>query len=318
MSSTLILNYNGLIQSYGESSDYTKRHTNTEPTKSSCIGMIAAAFGIKRENEEIIQMLSKLRFGVRVDREGQLLEDYQTAAYDQTQYKIFSKILPTANDPNYQINEHNIMSGVSWNDYLCARWNKQYKGYKNPKEEYNKITNFNFKKEYLTNAKFTIAISCKSRELLEVIEKALKAPKFPLYFGRKCCPVTPDLVVGIVDKDLEDALMTEGFADDNTSEIFRVVRDAKPNEYGQLVKDKPISFDKHKREYSYRHVIEEFIEAKPDKQSPLKKRFLMQSNSASERSIGTESYHDALNIFEDLDKDIRNPVITHDAMEIFD
>lgn len=53
--------------------------TNREPTKSGVIGLLAAALGLRRDESEGLARLTGLRFGVRVEREGQLLVDYHTA-----------------------------------------------------------------------------------------------------------------------------------------------------------------------------------------------------------------------------------------------
>lgn len=75
--STLLLRLSGPLQSWGYDSKFETRRTNREPTKSGVIGMIAAALGRKRN--EPLDDLVQLRFGVRVDKEGELLHDYHTA-----------------------------------------------------------------------------------------------------------------------------------------------------------------------------------------------------------------------------------------------
>jgi CRISPR system Cascade subunit CasD len=55
------------------------RDTGLEPSKSGVIGLLCAAFGIDREDDEGLRPLASLRMGVRVDREGSLQVDYHTA-----------------------------------------------------------------------------------------------------------------------------------------------------------------------------------------------------------------------------------------------
>lgn len=75
--STLLLRFAAPLQSWGVDSKYeNRRGTERAPTKSGVIGLIAAALGRKRN--ESVEDLYELRFGVRVDREGELLRDYQT------------------------------------------------------------------------------------------------------------------------------------------------------------------------------------------------------------------------------------------------
>jgi CRISPR system Cascade subunit CasD len=73
---TLILRLEGNMQSYGFASSFTHRGTHDSPTKSAVIGMIAAAAGLRRH--ENITELTKLKFGVRIDKPGSITTDYQT------------------------------------------------------------------------------------------------------------------------------------------------------------------------------------------------------------------------------------------------
>jgi CRISPR system Cascade subunit CasD len=50
-----------------------------EPSKSGVLGLLCAALGIDREDDEGLQPLTSLRMGVRADREGLLQVDYHTA-----------------------------------------------------------------------------------------------------------------------------------------------------------------------------------------------------------------------------------------------
>ena len=49
------------------------------PSKSAVIGMIAAACGYRRDDDENIRRLNQLHFAVRVDQPGEIAKDYQTA-----------------------------------------------------------------------------------------------------------------------------------------------------------------------------------------------------------------------------------------------
>ncbi|MGI5900999.1 MAG: type I-E CRISPR-associated protein Cas5/CasD [Desulfitobacteriia bacterium] len=75
--STLLMRLAAPIQSWGVDAKFDRRSTGRIPTKSGILGMIAAALG-RRRNENIEDLL-KLRFGVRIDKEGSLLRDFQTA-----------------------------------------------------------------------------------------------------------------------------------------------------------------------------------------------------------------------------------------------
>lgn len=66
------------MQAWGTFSRFDIRRTDLEPSKSGVIGLLCAALG--RTREEPVADLCQLRMGVRVDREGVVRYDYQTAA----------------------------------------------------------------------------------------------------------------------------------------------------------------------------------------------------------------------------------------------
>lgn len=65
------------MQAWGAASRFTRRDTRQEPTKSGVLGLLAAAQGLRRTDE--LEHLTSLSFGVRVDQEGVLIRDFQTA-----------------------------------------------------------------------------------------------------------------------------------------------------------------------------------------------------------------------------------------------
>lgn len=65
------------MQSWGTTSRFDERDTQLEPSKSGVLGLLCAALG--RDRSEPVQDLAALRMGVRVDREGVPMRDYQTA-----------------------------------------------------------------------------------------------------------------------------------------------------------------------------------------------------------------------------------------------
>ncbi|MGU5653384.1 type I-E CRISPR-associated protein Cas5/CasD [Aeromonas allosaccharophila] len=74
---TLLLRLQGPMQSWGTTSRFDERDTQLEPSKSGVLGLICAALG--RDRSESVDDLAALQMGVRVDREGVVLRDYQTA-----------------------------------------------------------------------------------------------------------------------------------------------------------------------------------------------------------------------------------------------
>jgi len=74
---TLLLRLAGPMQAWGTISRFDERDSGMEPSKSGVIGMICAALG--RDRSLPVDDLAALRMAVRVEREGLLMRDYQTA-----------------------------------------------------------------------------------------------------------------------------------------------------------------------------------------------------------------------------------------------
>jgi CRISPR system Cascade subunit CasD len=75
---TLALCFDAPMQSWGIRSRSNIRDTQREPTKSGVIGLIGAALGMHRHDDQRLARLARLKMGVRVDREGVLERDYHT------------------------------------------------------------------------------------------------------------------------------------------------------------------------------------------------------------------------------------------------
>ncbi|MFI2477827.1 type I-E CRISPR-associated protein Cas5/CasD [Nocardia xishanensis] len=124
---------------------------------------------------------------------------------------------------------------------------------------------------YLADAVFVAAIHG-DRPLLEGIRDALRAPTFPLYLGRRSCPVTEPLVIGdITDQPLPEALSATPW---QASPWYRerqpatvhlpIYRDLLPGDPDEVlqerVRDLPLDFDPERREYGWRRVVTGAVE----------------------------------------------------------
>lgn len=74
---TLLLRLVAPMQAWGTRSRFDDRDTEAEPSRSGVLGLCAAALGIDRA--EPVDHLTRLAFGVRVDRAGVAASDYHTA-----------------------------------------------------------------------------------------------------------------------------------------------------------------------------------------------------------------------------------------------
>jgi len=115
---------------------------------------------------------------------------------------------------------------------------------------------------YVSDAVFIAAISG-PQDILERLERAVATPRFPLFLGRRSCPANADLLLGIKDGDVEQALRNEPwhasqwYRKSKGTEVFLpIFRDAKPGENGDLRRDTPVSFASENREYGWREVVE--------------------------------------------------------------
>ncbi|MER7283943.1 type I-E CRISPR-associated protein Cas5/CasD [Dactylosporangium sp. NPDC000244] len=148
----------GPIQSWGGQSQFNRRDTQPEPTKSGVLGLLAAAHGLRRQDP--IEVLLSLTFGVRTDRPGTMLRDYHTVS------TLDGTPLPSA-----QVNAKGTQKRTSPPKYthLTTRY-------------------------YLQDAVFVAAVSG-PRPLLETLTIAIRNPAFPLSLGRRSCPPTQPLLL---------------------------------------------------------------------------------------------------------------------------
>ena len=141
-------------------------------------------------------------------------------------------------------------------DFHTAQAVKTEKKAKKEKTEEPEKIGYVTSRYYLSDAVFLVGLESEDHALLEKIETALRAPYFPLFLGRRSCPPTLPLVLGLREKDLETALREEDNQNQNARSIKRTRRyirlDSMPDELeGAVVRDLPISFNPIKREFGY-------------------------------------------------------------------
>lgn len=117
---------------------------------------------------------------------------------------------------------------------------------------------------YLSDAIFLVGLGCEDINFLQSLEDALKHPKFAIFLGRRSCPPTQPLVLGIRNNGLYQSLFEEEWLvpDWRRTAFFRysdkwhlrIVADAA--EGNSIKKDIPISFSPFRREYGYRYMKE--------------------------------------------------------------
>lgn len=118
---------------------------------------------------------------------------------------------------------------------------------------------------YLADAVFLAGLEADAA-LLEGIHEAVNSPAFPLYLGRRSCPPTGIVSLGIRHGSLVDVLRQEKWhASEHHQKRTRTnrvwlpfVRDAlAPDERGDIIRDLPLSFDPERRDYDWRTIVHE-------------------------------------------------------------
>lgn len=118
---------------------------------------------------------------------------------------------------------------------------------------------------YLADAAFVAAVECPSRELVDSLADALRSPRFPLFLGRRSCPVPANLVLNIVDTDAVGALRREPWHASRHHRQGRakmvelpIYRDALPGEHEDFRRqDVPLSYAQEHRRYGWRGIVQE-------------------------------------------------------------
>lgn len=218
----LLLRLAGPMQSWGVDSRFSRRETLRYPTKSGVLGLLAAAQGLRRT--EPLQELLGLRFGVRVDQPGVLMQDFHTA--------------------------HNWRTGASMP--LSMRY-------------------------YLADAVFVAGVEG-DHELLTTLDHAVRNPKFPLFLGRRSCPVSGRISLGLHSGELGAELAgcdwqaASWYRQQTVTQVpLPIYLDAGDGSDQAVVAmpDEPVSFDPRRRVHGWRNVAQTSVnKPNPDGRGP--------------------------------------------------
>lgn len=150
----------GPMASFGNIAVGDIRPSYGYPSKSSVLGLVAAAFGITRGEEEVLSQLAKgLRFGVMVESDGKLVQDYHTVEAPHSVSLNKTAHVRTRKD---ELQVSKIETIVTRRDYFCDQ----------------------------RSVIFLWESGAGSPVPLDDIPKALQKPVFTLYLGRKSCPLS--------------------------------------------------------------------------------------------------------------------------------
>lgn len=221
--STLLLRLAGPMQSWGTQSRFRERDTGREPSKSGVVGLLCAALGKPRvesveTNLPPLADLAALRMGVRVDRDGVMQVDYQTAGGSHHRNEVGVGVVKASGAPGETV--------------VSRRY-------------------------FLANASFLVGLQG-DETLLARLDTALRQPCWQLSLGRKSyvpgVPVRPVGETGgvapLVSLSLEDALQAHRWPDGAAQ--LRAVVETDPGPNAEVRQDTPLDFEA--RRFGQRHV----------------------------------------------------------------
>lgn len=200
----LLFRLYGPLASWGDIAVGEVRPSYERPSKSAVLGLVAAALGVRRDEEESQRRLAAdYGYAVEVQSFGQPLRDYHTVQRP-----------PQRKGANY----------ASRREELRAV----------PKEDLATTLSY---RDYWQDACYVVCLWANSATPLHSLTKivsALRRPHFVLYLGRKSCPLAlplePQLVVaGSVAAAFDGAAFNTTLADFSTGECVRY-SDEKPDD----------------------------------------------------------------------------------------
>jgi CRISPR system Cascade subunit CasD len=170
----LVIRLYGPMASWGEIAVGESRHSAVHPSRSALLGLLGAALGIERDDDAGQAALSAgYRFGGKLVSVGMPLRDYHTVQAPPQQRKV-----------TYRTRRQELMDKSRLGTVLSAR-------------------------EYRCDSLCLVAIEALpgARHSLKELAEALKKPIFPLYLGRRSCPLALPVGPSIIKADgLKDAL----------------------------------------------------------------------------------------------------------------
>lgn len=176
MAEHLVFTLYGPLQAWGTVAVGEVRPSAGHPTRSAVLGLLAAALGIRRgEDDALLALSDGYGLAIRTDAPGERFTDYHTVqAPGEKKKRTFH----------------------SRRDELGAKLG--------PHEELHTILS---RRDYLADARFTVCLRPRGIDVphsLQALRDALLAPRLTPYLGRKCCPMALPFQPQIVDA--EDAL----------------------------------------------------------------------------------------------------------------
>jgi CRISPR system Cascade subunit CasD len=203
MADFLVFQLYGPMAAWGDIAVGEYRPSFAHPSKSAIIGLLSAALGIRRDEEEHCKSLTDAcLFAVRVDAMGTLLRDYHTA-------QVPSEKKGVARYTRYsELSVEDLNTILSSRDYRCDAAYTVAITFRDDCGNSLRIL-----AERLNVQKFTLL----------VLAEKLNKPEFVLYLGRKSCPLALPLQPEVVKdkKNFKEALTNYSYSTDGLTGIVQ-------------------------------------------------------------------------------------------------
>jgi len=177
MTRFLLITLAAPLASFGELAGHERRGTLAHPTRSALLGLLGAALGVRRDDDNAQKALALgYETALRVDRPGEAMQDFHTIQTVQRSPKLHPRTRADA-----------LRRG--------------------------KVNTTITRRDYRMDVLFTAAIVARenARWPLETLKDALEKPRFTLWLGRKSCPLSLPLAPRIVEAtSMLDALRQSG------------------------------------------------------------------------------------------------------------
>jgi len=193
----LVFQLRGDFASWGDVAVGERRPTLWFPTKSAIIGLIAAALGIERTEEQTLFNLSKaIQYAAAVDMPEQKLVGYNNEYFKGNTYS-----------GGYMRDYHTTQSA---SEPDLRQFSKTFgRTVKSRKDQVMALSMTGSQgtilsyRDYRLDAAYVVAIYLDDQSIwtLEMLQEALLTPKFHLYLGRKACAINLPLSPKIIEAD---------------------------------------------------------------------------------------------------------------------
>ncbi|MBL8507279.1 MAG: type I-E CRISPR-associated protein Cas5/CasD [Chitinimonas sp.] len=189
----LVFRLYGPMAGWGDIAVGEVRPTNDHPSRSALLGLVAAALGVAREEDDYHRRLAgSYHLAIAMQQRGQPLADYHTVQRPPQRAKVE---YTSRRDELTRLDKDELATTVSHRDY-CV--------------------------DTCVTAVIWAAVE-DTPVTLEAMAQALRQPHFTLYLGRKSCPLAlPVQAQVVVANDMVSALTTASFKDEALFDRLRL------------------------------------------------------------------------------------------------